>query len=882
MEQPKEYYAFISYKREDEKWAKWLADELKHYHLPTTLNGKKLPKNLRPIFRDTDELSAGNLPEQIYHALSISKNLIVVCSPHSAYSDWVDKEITDFIKIKGGKVDNIFPFIIEGVPFSKDADTECFPETLKNLPKNKEILGGNIHEQGGREAAVVKVIAGMLGIGFDSLWQKDQRERRRKKIMIICTAIIFALLSLGLFQYYRMLNINQSRLIAGVSIRLADEGDTYLAQMIALQALPPNQTLYTPEAEEALRYAYSKKFTKIKGHTDAVLSVCFSPDGKHIVSSSTDGTIKIWDASNGLCVDTLEEKTEYKSNTVEYSPNGCLIASTSDDGRVRLWNAETGTLISSFFNGRLEYRKIISTCFSPDGKYIAYVPLSDKTIQVRSVNPDYSLFKELISTSYINSVAFSPDGNNLVAATSSGKVEIWDLAKGECVKSLYAQTDRFNSACYSPDGKAIVTASADGLVRIWDVESGKCRECRGHDGPVLTASFSHDGNHVVSASDDRTVRIWDVNTGGHRILKGHNGSVYSASFSPDDTYIVSASEDQTIGLWCLTEERSVFSPRTSGSLFRYSNFSPDGKRFICGIKEDATPSKFGLYIWDIESSECVDTLHGHTKPIYSALFSNDGRNIVSASSDSTIRIWDVTSGKCNSILCKNAGIAHYASFSPDGRYIVSINTDSTIRIWNKTNGECINTIYDRAKYATFAPDNKRIAVASDSCIHLWKMSTGERLERWQQTDIVNSVSFSPNGKYLVAALEDGTVRILNAHTGICLKTLKCHGDCAYFASFSTDGKYIVCVSSDYTKTLSEHTTQIWGVSTGLCIKSFKAPFIKAHSSFFSPDNRYIATLTMNRSNIWSFPSLQDLIDQTRERFKDRQLTLEEKRKYYIE
>ena len=91
MTQEKEYFAFISYKREDEKWAKWLANELEHYHLPTTLNGKELPKNLRPIFRDVDELSAGNLPEQIYHALSISKNLIVVCSPRSAKSEWVNK-----------------------------------------------------------------------------------------------------------------------------------------------------------------------------------------------------------------------------------------------------------------------------------------------------------------------------------------------------------------------------------------------------------------------------------------------------------------------------------------------------------------------------------------------------------------------------------------------------------------------------------------------------------------------------------------------------------------------------------------------------------------------------------------------------------------------
>ena len=166
MKQDKEYFAFISYKREDEKWAKWLAHELDNYKLPSTLNGKELPQSLRKTFRDVDELSAGNLPEQIYKALSMADNLIVVCSPRSANSDWVNKEIEDFIKIKDGKVDHIFPFIIEGEPFSKDESKECFPKKLRELPQDKEILGGNINEQGGRNAAVVKVVAGMLGVSF--------------------------------------------------------------------------------------------------------------------------------------------------------------------------------------------------------------------------------------------------------------------------------------------------------------------------------------------------------------------------------------------------------------------------------------------------------------------------------------------------------------------------------------------------------------------------------------------------------------------------------------------------------------------------------------------------------------------------------------------
>ena len=109
----KKYFAFISYKSEDVEWAVWLQHELEHYHLPASFNGREdIRKDLRPVFRDLDELSAGNLPEQIHEALVNSQNLIVVCSPESAKSPWVNQEIETFISL--GRTDCIYPFIVDG------------------------------------------------------------------------------------------------------------------------------------------------------------------------------------------------------------------------------------------------------------------------------------------------------------------------------------------------------------------------------------------------------------------------------------------------------------------------------------------------------------------------------------------------------------------------------------------------------------------------------------------------------------------------------------------------------------------------------------------------------------------------------------------------
>ena len=178
MRGTKEYYAFISYKREDEKWAKWLQHKLEYYRFPTNLNGRPdLPKYIRPTFRDVTDLNPGLLSEEINKALRGSEWLIVICSPRSAKSPWVCKEAQTFIDL--GRADHIIPFVIEGKPFSNDAN-ECYPKSLLNLLGCNELLAANINEMG-RDAAAIKVIARMFDIRFDILWQRHRREENAQK-----------------------------------------------------------------------------------------------------------------------------------------------------------------------------------------------------------------------------------------------------------------------------------------------------------------------------------------------------------------------------------------------------------------------------------------------------------------------------------------------------------------------------------------------------------------------------------------------------------------------------------------------------------------------------------------------------------------------------
>lgn len=373
MESNKEYFAFISYKSEDVEWATWLQHELEHYHLPASFNGRTdVPQELRPVFRDIDELSAGNLPEQIKQALTNSQNLIVICSPQAAQSPWVNLEVETFISL--GRTDRIFPFIVEG-----NSPSEFFPPALRNLPPNKERLGGDVSKKG-RDAAFVKVVAGMLGVGFDSLWNRYEKEKAEEERKIR--------------EQRDNLRKVQSRFVAEKASKLVDFGDSYLARRILLNVLPTKEQPdwpYTIEAEVELRKACSKDTAILRGHTYVVETAAYSSDGKRIVSASFDKTIRIWDVATGKNIRTFEGHSE-PVNSAMFSSDGKYIVSASQDKTVKIWDIATGKELQTL-EGHTSYVNFAS--FSPDSKYIVTAS-DDKTVKIW----DFPSFQDLIDDNY--------------------------------------------------------------------------------------------------------------------------------------------------------------------------------------------------------------------------------------------------------------------------------------------------------------------------------------------------------------------------------------------------------------------------------------------------------------------------------------------------
>lgn len=180
MDQQYKYFAFISYNSHDQSWGKRLQRKLEHYQMPATLCSQhgwnRIP--IKPVFFAPTDIQPGGLSDELQQRLQASRNLIVICSPNSAKSEWVGREIEYFHSL--GRTRNIHFFIVDGTPHSNDPDTECFNPVVNQLGL-PEILGANIHEQVyrlpwlNRERAYVQLISKLLGVEFDTIWKRHRR-----------------------------------------------------------------------------------------------------------------------------------------------------------------------------------------------------------------------------------------------------------------------------------------------------------------------------------------------------------------------------------------------------------------------------------------------------------------------------------------------------------------------------------------------------------------------------------------------------------------------------------------------------------------------------------------------------------------------------------
>jgi len=458
-----------------------------------------------------------------------------------------------------------------------------------------------------------------------------------------------------------------------------------------------------------------------RGHQAAVLSVAISPDGKLLASASDDQTIRLWDLSSNSNLATL---TGHRGavKAVAFSPDGTILASGSTDETVKLWDVASRKLLSELTNHAYP---VTALAFLPDSKRLA-VSTEGPSLKLWDIQTSNELHEFGVSAD-LASLTVSPDGQYLAICGPDFRVHLWNLSTFQPSSDLYEEAGASWSMAFSPGGRMLATARSDGVF-LWDLAQRRvAARLKGHEGEVHSVKFSPDGKILASASGDNTIRLWDsASRQLLRVLKGHQDRVLALAFAPDGRTLVSGSWDHDVKLWAL-------SPKEEPGVLR-----------------------------------------GHADAVGCVAFAPNDRILASASLDGTVRLWDVNYATNTAMFNAHTGGVTGVVFSSDGTTLVSCGLDNAVRFWNAATLEQLAAFPGEKPRSCLAlsPDGRTLAVGGGwwtegsqttaEEVSFWDLASRQRLPNRVHThEMVQTLSFSPDGKTLAVGMADDSLQLVD-------------------------------------------------------------------------------------------------------------------------
>ena len=727
---------FLSYSRKDEEFAKQLEASLENYRLPKDVPIRLISKNRLNVFRDKRDLvpTDGDYWKTIEGYLSRSANLLVVCSPNAARSEYVNHEIETFLRFREAKC--VIPILLWGRP---NNETETAPEERAFPPALCDALAmplavdftefpqarGRV-DRGRYYDAWYTLLARLFGAERTEIERQDARRlARRRAIFAAVSLAIIALLSVALVvtlasrQEVVRQRDQARRLLYASDMNLAQRA--FEAGNVGLGRKLLETYLQTDAAEqEDLRgfewhYLWRLDNGQLAAFDDTD-DIVFSPDGTLLATVSPDA-VTIRDAASRRETARFPlpaRQTSERPPSIAFSADGKTLA-YGDGDRMLLLDLRAGnwrTLPPPGFAPRPdetpERAEYLATFwndakggaprFSPDGKWLAvnYGCGLVAIYEAASLRLRARLGDGPAASSCTDFAIFSPDGRTL-AYGNLANVKLWDavadrdLGEPEMDESQPHSISQVEAVAFSPDGKLLAIGDRSKQLVLWSPSTRKVlARLRGHEGWITALAFSPDGRIIYSGGMDQTVRLWDFSSyngqealDGDKIrpiatIKAHIGLIRTIACAPGGRIAATIGADRTAKVWSEAAGREfdtvagVDEVSTAASLFAGTTNETNRTFTTVFALGEGAPAR----LWNVNES-------------VNPTLSPDGKILATSSSIggisrglSLITFWDVASRQAVGTLRAQTS-ARAPGFSPDGALFAAIGPDGkSLLLWD--------------------------------------------------------------------------------------------------------------------------------------------------------------------------------------------------------